>query len=247
MRYTGIKRAVLLLLCANVALAVAAQDSGGFNVVGYYFLSVKPGDNLISNQFDDGLGNTLNDGQLMSGVLPGSTFTEWDPTAKQLLPVSIFDGQTWSINYTLAPDGVGGVLNSPDTASVFFVGSIINFLTDGPGYIFVPPDRDRGVYLLALAAPLVDETFPQIAGRNAKDGDAVETLNAATQQYNTTTFQNGSWNNGTPLLGVGEAAYFDLVPEPSTYALAGLAAMIFVASRKLRRAMPIQPKAASSL
>jgi hypothetical protein len=50
-------------------------------------------------------------------------------------------------------------------------------------------------------------------------------LDSETQTYHTTTFQNGVWNNGDPVLHVGESAFFSLVdpslpvPEPRAVTL----------------------------
>ena len=222
---------VFTAVVGGAVLPVVAQN------IGFYNLPVKPGDNLIAYQLDNSPDNDINH-VLLGGVLTGSTFTEWDPVGNQLLPVSTFNGTTWSINYPFAPDGIGGVLNSPDDVTLLFAGSVVNLVTEGPNtgqYDFTPPERDSGTFLLAAAATVNGATFQQIIGRNPNDGDAVRTLDSATQQYSTTTFNNGAWNNGTPSLGVGQAAYFDLaVPEPSVYALTGLGALLVVTSRKMR-------------
>ncbi len=206
------------------------------NVVGYINSSISPGDNLIANQLSASPDNTLNN-VLTYGVLAGSTFSEWNPAANQLLPASVFDGSTWSINYTFAPNGIGGVLNSPSATTVTTVGNVVNFDFDSAaGYTFVPPAYSPGTYLLALAAPLEDATFQQIVGRAPNAGDSVTTLDGSSQLYSTTTFDGTAWSNGDPSLAVDQAAYFNLalnpVPEPSTFALFGLGAVGLVALRR---------------
>src|SRR5262252_8924377 len=109
-----------------LSMAVAAQaQNGSLNIVGYYNEILQPGDNLIANQLlQQGIDNTLNN-CLVGGVLAGSTFTLWDPVNNQLLPPSMFNGHTWSINYNWNPiDGMGGVIHSPSLATNTFVGEV---------------------------------------------------------------------------------------------------------------------------
>ena len=70
------------------------------NVVGYYNQPIFAGNNLIANQLGNG-GNTLS--EIFTAPVPeGSTFTEWDATAGQYLPPSVYDtADGWSINYVL--------------------------------------------------------------------------------------------------------------------------------------------------
>jgi hypothetical protein len=217
---------MVLSASAFVASSLAAQAQVvGNNVVGYINLQISTGDNLIANQLGASPDNTL-DNVLYQGVLAGSTFSEWDPVHNQLLPASIYDGSTWSINYIFGPDGTGGVLNSPTTTIVTTVGDVVNFQVDGPlGYTFVPPNRGPGTYLLALAAPVQEiSTFQNIVGRAPFAGESVITLDGPSQMYATNSFNGTSWSDGDPILAVGKSAYFDLeaVPEPSTVALCGL-------------------------
>lgn len=204
------------------------------NPVGYYNLNISPGDNLIANQLSASADNTL-DSVLPVGPLTGSTFTEWDPAANQLLPVSTYNGSSWSIDYTFAPNGVGGVLNSPSSQTITIVGVVVNMDSTYEHYEFTPPAYGPGTYLLALAAPLAaGATFQQIVGRAPDMGESVRTLNAATQLYSTTTFDGSVWNNGTPSLAVGQAAYFNLIaaPEPTTLALAGFGTAALIIFRR---------------
>jgi hypothetical protein len=230
-----IKKVALLSLSTFIAFSARCQPIASSNAVGYINLTIYAGDNLIANQLDDTVGNTLDDifATGPGDLLTGSTFTEWDPTSDQLLPASVFNGTSWSINYGLSPNGVGGVLNSPANTTVTFVGDVVNFnIQPGGGYTFVPPLLGPGTYLLAMAAPLTG-TFEQVIGSDPIAGDSVETLDASTQTYSTTTFNGTTWNNGTPSLAVDEAAYFDLVvPEPSMFALTGLGAGILLICRR---------------
>jgi hypothetical protein len=55
------------------------------------------------------------------------------------------------------------------------------------------------------------------------NGESITRLNALTQISTTTTFESGAWNNGDPLLNVGQSAFFNLGPttEPTPEPFAG--------------------------
>lgn len=223
-------------LIAMTAMTMSAWSQSVYssNAVGYVNLPIYAGDNLIANQLSDSPDNTLDTIFAGAGVLPGSTFSEWSPSANQLMPLSVFDGTSWSCNYSLSPDGTGGVLNSPGNTTVTLVGDVVNVNLLGGGYTFVPPARGPGTYLLGLAAPLAGATFAQVIGSDPVAGDSVETLNAQSQTYAATTFNGTAWDNGAPSLEIGEAAYFDLVPEPSVFALIASGAGLLTICRSSR-------------
>ncbi len=218
-----------------------AGFSASAQITGFYNLPIFAGDNLIANQFATGTSSpsTL-DNVLTTGVPNGASFTEYDPNTHLALPPSVFTlaTSTWSINYTFGPNGLGGDLNSPDAATVTLAGTVVNLDFGTGAYTYPAANYGPGLYLLALAAAVGPPTygsFQQIVGRNPSPGDSVETLNGATQTYTTTTFNGVSWNNGTPDLAEGQAAFFSLsTPEPSTYALLILSAVGLLISRRFR-------------
>ena len=219
----------LSLFCFFVAPAAWAQtDVYSGNIVGYINRTISAGDNLIANQLGT-TNDTLNN-VLASGVLNGSTLTEWDPVANRFLPTSTFDATSasWSINYSLTYAG-GALLHSPSGATNTFVGEVDPALVDSVGISFANwhPNYGNGLYLISCPLPVDGASFQQVISRDPFDGEWVETLNEATQTYSVTTFHTGTgWDNGDPALGVGQAAYFDLgpvvVPEPTALALAAL-------------------------
>src|SRR5215510_8903666 len=90
----------LVTTFASLLLAITANAQGSLNIVGYYNLSIRPGNNLIANQLSNS-NNTLN--AIFSPTTPiGSTFTRWDPVTQQFAPVSTYlgAGSGWSINYS---------------------------------------------------------------------------------------------------------------------------------------------------
>jgi hypothetical protein len=200
-------------------------------------LFLSPGNNLVANQLDNGTGDTLNQVILAP---EGATFTKWDASQNQYLPVSTYDTNSgWSINYTLN-FGEGGLLNTPSAFTNSFTGTLWpgwNIL--GP---FVPPAiTNTGVFLLSCYIPLNSATFSDVVGRNPLEGESVTMLNPATQALTTTTYHSGFWDNGDPLLDAGQSAFFNLgptlfvVPEPTIGALAGVGLLCLGTRRFLRR------------
>jgi hypothetical protein len=231
------KNLAALFLCLGVSTTALAQST--LNIVGYINVVLQPGDNLVANQLlQQVTDNTLNN-CLVGGVLAGTTFTQWDPVHNQFLPLSMFNGHTWSINYNWNPvDGMGGVINSPSLATNTFVGEVYQNASHPVGDpLFGFWDgtlRSPGVYLLQDQDP-IQASFTMVVGRDPLDGESVRTLNALTQTYSLTTFHQGvGWDNGVPSLAVGQSAYFTLVPEPSTLALAALGLALMIRPRRCK-------------
>src|SRR5436190_10523619 len=159
-------KVLLALVCLSLQPAFAQTS---INVVGYLNLPLYPGDNLVANQFSQG-DNTLNT-VLINGAAAGSTFTMWDSTANSFLPLSIFDGYSWSINYTFAL-GSGGLLNSPLMATNTFVGNVINYTNIignqlGSGLLW-DPNYGKGLHLLSIpvtVAATSSNAFYDVTGR----------------------------------------------------------------------------------
>ncbi len=213
-----------LTLAFFVGVAVSANSQiFSSNIVGYINQPLFAGDNLIANQLSNS-NNTLN-AILQSGVPGGATFTEWNPLTQQYLPVSVYDINTgWSINYEL-DYGQGGLFHSPVTFTNTFVGSVWG------GYNgidpFVPPlITGSGTLLLSCYIPIAPATFHDVVGRDPLNGESVTLLDALSQITTTTTFANGVWNNGAPVLNIGESAFFTLVPEPAVFSLMGVGLLV---------------------
>jgi hypothetical protein len=213
---------ILSLACVVGGFAAVAdcQTVYSGNIVGYINQTLYAGDNYIANQLDTGsntLGNIFD-----SGTVPeGTTFTEWNPATQQFLPTSTYDTVNgWSIDYTLNLTQ-GGLLDAPSTFVNTFVGSVWSGY-DAMTQTFTPPlVTASGSVFLSCIIPISDATFYDVVGRNPLNRESVTMLDAATQIYTTTTFENGVWNNGDPSLNIGEAAFFNLepVPEPAIYSL----------------------------
>ena len=230
------------IICFLAAPAALAQSIYSFNIVGYYNLTLYTGANLIANQLGivGAPGNNTLNNVLINGVADGSTLTKWDPLGNQYLPPSVFNAATtnWSIDYSLTY-GEGALLHSPTIAVNTFVGEVFPGFNVDTGALDWHPNYAGGLYLISSPVPIarpISEMFAAVTGRDPLDGEWVRLLDPATQTYTTTHFDvsSGTWDNGDPVLGVGVAAWFKLVPEPSTFALAGLglAALMFARRRR---------------
>jgi hypothetical protein len=235
-----------LLSVFAIALFAFEHDAGA--LVGYINIPIYTGDNLIANQLDAGA-NTLNDlfPTSNTSIPDGTTFKQWDPIANMYLPTSTYDSLSgWSINYNFNTfaSGAGAVLNSPSAWTWTSIGNVVlydNLL--GMGGPIWNPNYASGKYLIASPIPFtgpIDTMFYNVAGRPPLIGESVQILNAATQTYTTTTFNGTSWDNGDPSLSQGEAAWFTLVPEPSSVTLIGFG-VVMVALFCCKPASRIKP------
>lgn len=205
------------------------------NMVGYYNLPIHAGDNLIANQFylED---STLN--AVFNNSTPdGSTFSKWDLASHQFLPTSTYSsGIGWSINYDFRP-GEGAIFNTSVTFTNTFVGGV-DF--DGKNLVFTYPTLPVGENLLSCSVPYQSDFF-HVIGRSPYDNESVRRLDLDSQTYQTSTFQNGVWDNGNPVLRVGESAFFSLVapaspvPEPRVIVLLAGSLLVLGARSITRR------------
>ena len=180
------------------------------NIVGYVNEPLYVGNNLIANPF--GTGNDTVSNLFNVSIPEGTTFALWNATLVQFMPLSTYDTNSgWSINYGLTY-GEGGELNTPSPFTNTFAGTV---WPDWNGqYPFnTPLVSGSGLMLLSCYIP-IGATFFDVVGRDPQNGESVTLLNALTQISTTTTFANGAWSNGDPLLNVGQSAFFNL--EPAT-------------------------------
>src|SRR4051812_35157652 len=246
---------IVAVSVAALLLSVSAKAQVSGNIVGYYNLEIFPGNFLIANQLSNHT-NTLN--TIFSGTIPvGTTFTMWDAAAQHFTPLSTYVGSSsgWTINYFLNY-GEGGVLGSSFDWHTTIVGEVISNFVDGVGLVNWNPNYSSGLHLLSSPIPItapMDVMFPNVVGRLPQDGEWAAILNPTNQIYTITTFHTGSgWDNGDPVLGYGQSAWFDLggglpatfssipmVPEPGVVAFGGLGLGIFFIRRaRTRLRMP---------
>ena len=217
--------------------ASAASEAYG----GYVNFLVYPGNNLIADQLlGNPAGESLDTAFEHNSVPEGATFTEWDPSQLQYLPVSVYDTNSgWSINYTLTYGG-GGLFKSLTVFTNTFVGALwpgFNYNNYNPPDFGQPILTNAGVFLLSCLIPIAPANFHEVVGRDPQEGEFVTTLDPLTQLETTTTFHNGSWDDGTPSLEYGQAAFFGLetVPEPASYQFLVAGILSLLSWRKLCR------------
>ena len=222
-------KALLTAICFcrfGSALPAGAQVYSTQGVIGYYNKVLYPGTNWIADSFDQLDGNPLNtvlNSDSSNRALPkGTTFTKWDAAAGNFLPVSTYDTtEGWSINYNLNL-GEGGLLVTPQQFTNTFNGVVWPGLNLNDPFS-VPLVSATGTMMLSCWAPLGPASFEQVVGRPPINNESVTLLNALTQLTTTTTFENGAWSSGEPILATGESAFFTLTsaPEPGTCTLLG--------------------------
>jgi len=220
------------LLCwAGFAVSVQAQVYSG--IVGYYTLALYSGNNLVANQLDNSV-NSLN--SIFKGNVPEeTTFTEWDPALLQYLPSSIYDTSSgWSIDYDLNY-GEGGLLHSPSQFTSTITGAVWPEFADPDGPFNPPLISSYGTLLLSCYVPIEGATFYDVVGRNPQNGESVTTLDGPSQTSTISTYENGSWDNGSPMLNVGQSAFFNLepAPEPEMFSLLGAGVVALAAYHRV--------------
>lgn len=200
--------------------------------VGYMNVVFQIGDNLFTCPWRIGTTNLLSD--LFPAAPAGTTISFWDPATASFYTNSVFTFGAWSANLILQP-GMGAKLTSSVAFTNTFAGSLVNH--DGSsfnGVFAIPPvfTGPSGIYLFGDAAPFFNtgtNVFLNILGRLPEPGESVTMLDALTQTYTTSTYLgNDNWNN-FPVLGYGQAGFFNItsvVPEPSTITLTVLGLML---------------------
>ena len=226
------------LICALGFYGSARAQVYSGNTVGYINQPLYAGNNLIANQL--GTGNDTLSNLFNVGIPEGTTFTLWNASLVQFMPLSTYDTNSgWSINYGLTY-GEGGELNTPSPFTNTFVGSVwsgFNPDTFNLPYFGQPVITANGMFLLSCLIPISHVNFQMVVGRDPQNSESVTMLNALTQISTTTTFESGTWNNGDPLLNIGQSAFFNLeaTPEPfsGTLLCAGLVSL--AAFRRIKR------------
>jgi hypothetical protein len=226
--------AIAFSFLAIIPPAMAQSNVYSGNIVGYVTYAFQPGDNLFGNPLSGG-GTSSGSETLSSiflGVPDGASISLWSSVGGAFSQTSTFSSGAWSIDFVLSP-GQGALLHAPSRFTNTFVGGVL--APDGSDWggdsINPPPPfmGPSGVYLLSSKCPIEFSAasgftvFNYVLGRAPQEGEQFTTLDALTQTYYTTTFTSGAWNNGNPVLHVGEAAFFNIgpavVPEPSVAAL----------------------------
>jgi hypothetical protein len=234
----------LRLIAAVALLGAATYASQGqtnvysFNIYGHVNIPFYSGNTLFGNPL-------LSASSLLSVLLPqapeGTTVSIWDHVADAYTTTSEFHGGAWSADFALIP-GQGAKLLATQSFTNTFDGIVLapnGDIVTNEAMFFVPPPLftgTPGTYLLSCKTPfglVGQDVFTFVLGRGPNEGEVFTSLDSGTQLYRTTTFSAGVWDNGEPTLPFGAAAFFTIVPEPSSLSLLILGALA-VFWRRLR-------------
>ena len=228
-------RTAVVVLLAAALLTLTASVPAVADVVGYVNINFQPGYSLFCNPLwvhaRPDMSNPLSD--VFPTAPDGTLVFPWNAATQMWEPGSEFDAAFggWSIDYDLSP-GSGAMLYNQDVSSFTgtFVGEVSNpdgsrpFVDPPPWIAPAPYAGPAGMYLLScktpLSLPIADgSVFHFVVGREPVIGEQFFRWDVGLQAYEGTTFTDLGWDNGDPVLGVGEAAFFNLVPEPATLSL----------------------------
>jgi hypothetical protein len=203
-------KTIRVLVVCLVCWGSAAWQALGFSWS--YTLSLGPGFNLISTPALESPETMLD--QILTGVPDGSTIWEFGAPVRGSRPTSTYSsvGGGWDIDYLLPP-GQGAFLWIPSTADPFTLTiSGVARETRAPSSYA----GEGGIYLLSDTIPSTGSSFADVVGRGPLAGEAVYFWDYGQQRYAPTVYDGdtGTWNHGAPVLGMGEAAIFDLQNGP---------------------------------
>ena len=234
------KRLAHTLIAAALALIATPAPAA----VGYVNTVFSPGNSLFGNPLQNAPNHLSN---LFTLPPEGTAVGLWNPATLSFGSVSVFQGGTWSVDFTLAP-GTGAMLTTPAPFTNTFVGEVL--APDGSAWsgTSVPPPAysgPDGVYLWSSKFPAVlgsasaiGSVWEYIVGRAPHQGEQFGWLDLG-QNLQITTFLGGAWTNGDPALGVGQAGFFNIgpvpIPEPAAASLLALAFGVFGLARAGRR------------
>jgi hypothetical protein len=238
-----------------VALVFCFAHSSPAPIVGYFNTAFTIGDTLFNNTLDNGT-NTLSTLFSRVAISNGTTVSLWNAATSSFDTTSTFSSGAWSLNLTLSP-GTGARLNTSVAFTNTFVGEVQNhdgsILTDDQD-LAPPPvfSGFNGIYLLGDKCVTSDtgtDIFLNVLGRLPNTGEQVTLLNNVSEIYTTSTYLgNGNWDN-VPMLGVGQAAFFNIqsVPEPSVSSLLSICFLYFCWRMKRPNNSPEPPLIAVSV
>jgi hypothetical protein len=201
---------VALLIC----ILVGGMENVSAQLPGYRYNVFVTGSNLFNNPFQSG-SNSLSQLFPPGDTPEGTTVSLWNPTTLSFTNTSTLSEGSWSVDLPLPP-GTGVLMFAPSTFLLTLVGDILGHDGSPAGFYSLPPppvySGPNGVYLLGDKAPITNtgtNIFINILGRLPYAGEQVISLDGTN-----TYLGHGMWDS-VPTLGVGQAAFFNIMSEPA--------------------------------
>jgi PEP-CTERM motif len=197
-------------------------------------------------------GNTLDSffSPLANSLPEGTQLSKWTGSSYNTYTYDMIGWLDAGLNYVgssvTLPPGIGAVLHAPALPpTTLWIGEVMG---GGTGRIPATPPASPGIYLLASTWPVASSSFADVVGRAPIDGEAVLTINSLGSPT-VVQFDSGGWVDSgfnpvaDPVVGLAESAFFALggadfanwalpVPEPGTFSLLAVGAVIFFRRRK---------------
>ena len=173
---------------------VFAGNVASTAVLGYASISLPPGFSLIANPFHQG-NNVVADA--FKGWPKGTTLNKFDAVLLRLTENTLKDGQWTNPSQTLAP-GEGAIFFNP--TEEYKTHSFIGEVAQGALTLPIPSGFSLRSSMVPKAGNLLDDLKFPVA-----DGDVIHLFDRDRQKYALHAFNDGRWQYGAPLLGIGEA------------------------------------------
>ena len=180
-----------LLLCLPIELLYAES----------YQLTLKPGDNFVANQLNHPGSNGVN---LVFPTVPvNSEIRVFNELLQDFeLVTESFLGASWSPGTAVLNPGTGFVFVNPGSADVVVT------INGTPNIPVLPVALPGGVRRLLSRQTNAVGTFENIIGTSPMEGTEVHRWDANVFDLLTNRFTAGVWVPATPVLAVGESAFF---------------------------------------
>ena len=170
-----------------------AEQVQSFNVIGYVSVTVPPGFSMIANPLE-APSNTVSD--LFHGWPDGTRLSKFDTRFFRLVENAVKRGEWTNPAERLMP-GEGAIFFNPtaDYKPLSFVGEVMQ----GPLSTPIPSGFSIRSSLLPQPGNLDDLGFP------VAEGDVIHLFDRDRQKYVLHPYREGKWQEGPPLVSVGEA------------------------------------------
>ncbi len=172
---------------------LVAEQIQSLNVIGYASVTLPPGFSMIANPFITA-SNTV--AEMFPGWPDRTTLNKFDTRFFRLAENAVKHGKWTNPGEKLSP-GEGAIFSNPtnDYKHLSFVGEV----NQGNISMPIPSGFSMRSALVPQAGNLEDMGFP------IGEGDVVHLFDRDRQKYVLHPYEQGKWENGPPLVNVGES------------------------------------------